>query len=298
MAKRSACLIFNPVAGTRDPKDDLYKIRTLLEDEFELEICLTQPDVSAMRLAEDAIARGANLIIASGGDGTLSAVAGTLLHTDIPLGIISRGTANAFATALEIPIELEAACLTILDGRIRVVDAARCNETTLVLLAGIGLEAETVEAADRETKELLGAMAYVMAGFRQLQDLPTFETTIETDAETLTLTACAVTVANAAPPTSILAQGPAGVIFDDGLLDVTIITPTNSPQVLAVSYHLLKSALQHTSSHHKDVVYRRTKRVKISTDSPQRVAIDGEVDGKTPVEIECLPKALRMIVPS
>jgi YegS/Rv2252/BmrU family lipid kinase len=297
MTKRSACLIFNPVAGTRDPKDDLFKIRILLEDEFNLEICLTQPDVSARMLAEGAIAQGAELLIASGGDGTLSAVAGTLLHTDIPLGIISRGTANAFAAALEIPVELEEACLTILDGRIRTVDAARCNDKMMVLLAGIGLEAETVENADREAKERLGAMAYIMSGLRQLQDLPTFEVKIETEEKTLNCSACAVTVANAAPPTSILAQGNAEVICDDGLLDVTIITPTNSPQVLATLYHLLKTALNHTSSQREDIIYLRTKRVIISTDSPRQVAIDGEIDGTTPLEIVSLPQSLRMIVP-
>jgi YegS/Rv2252/BmrU family lipid kinase len=297
MTKRSAYLIFNPVAGKGDPADDLFKIRTLLEAELDLEVCFTQPDVSARSLAESAIAQGVDLIIASGGDGTLSAVAGTLLHTDIPLGIISRGTANAFAAALEIPDTLEEACLTILDGQIRTVDAAQCNKKVMVLLAGIGLEVGTIESADREQKEMLGAMAYVMAGLRQLQDLPNFEATIETDEDTIQVTACAITVANAAPTTSILAQGTAGVIVDDGLLDLTIITPTNSPQVLAISYHLLKTALQNTSSQREDIIYRRTKRVKITTDSPRQVAIDGEIDGETPVEIECLPQALRMIVP-
>ena len=56
------------------------------------------------------------LIIASGGDGTVSAVTEALIGTDIKLGVISRGTANAFANAIGIPTAIEAACQNILAG--------------------------------------------------------------------------------------------------------------------------------------------------------------------------------------
>jgi diacylglycerol kinase family enzyme len=101
--KRSACLIFNPVAGQGDPDQDLLTIRTLLEPEIDLEICLTTPEVDAGELARKALERGAHMIIASGSDGTLSAAAEAVLGTKIPLGIISRGTANAFAGAMGLP---------------------------------------------------------------------------------------------------------------------------------------------------------------------------------------------------
>ena len=101
------------------------------------------------------------------------------------------------------------------------VDAARCNGLPMVLLAGIGFEAETVERASREAKKRFGVLAYVMAGIQEWRELEAFEAEIETEDKVITVTASAVTVANAAPPTSILAQGPAGVIFDDGLLDIT-----------------------------------------------------------------------------
>ena len=141
---RSACLIFNPVAGQSDPEQDLLTIQTLLEPEIDLDIRLTTPDVDAGQLAHEAVARGVHMIIASGGDGTLSAAAEALVGTNIPLGVISRGTANAFASALEIPDTIEAACQTILTGTMRVVDTARCNGKPMVLLAGVRFEAEMV----------------------------------------------------------------------------------------------------------------------------------------------------------
>jgi len=90
--------------------------------------------------------------------------------TTIPFGVISRGTANAFATALGVPTTIEAACQTILDGKTRVVDAAY-NGKPMVLLAGIGFEAETVERADR-AKNRFGMLAYVLAGIQALRNLP------------------------------------------------------------------------------------------------------------------------------
>ncbi|PLZ31933.1 lipid kinase, partial [Fischerella thermalis WC559] len=96
--KRSACLIFNPVAGQGDSEQELAQIRAILEPEIDLDIHFTTEEISADQLAHDAVQRGVDAIIASGGDGTLSAAAAAVVGSDIPFGIISRGTANAFAT--------------------------------------------------------------------------------------------------------------------------------------------------------------------------------------------------------
>jgi YegS/Rv2252/BmrU family lipid kinase len=294
---RSACLIFNPVAGQGDPEEDLAQIRAILEPEIELDIWLTTAEVDAGQLARAAVDRGVQTIIASGGDGTLSAAAEALVGTDIAFGIISRGTANAFATALEIPDAIEAACQTILQGNTRKVDAAYCNGKPMVLLAGIGFEAETVELADREAKNRFGMLAYVMAGVQQLQNLETFEAEIETEDKIVTVSAAAVTVANAAPPTSILAQGPAGVLVDDGLLDLTIVAPTNKAGAIAAAYHLFQSASAGTAVERDDIGYLRANRFKITTHPPQKVVLDGEMIGTTPIDVECVPEGLTIFVP-
>jgi len=294
---RSACLIFNPVAGQSDPEQDLLTIQTLLEPEIDLDIRLTTPDVDAGQLAHEAVARGVHMIIASGGDGTLSAAAEALVGTNIPLGVISRGTANAFASALEIPDTIEAACQTILTGTMRVVDTARCNGKPMVLLAGVGFEAEMVEKADREAKNRLGMLAYILAGVKQLREFETFEAKIETDEKVITVTAGAVTIANAAPPTSILAQGPAGIIYDDGLLDLTVVAPENRTGAIASAYHLFQSAFRGDAAERDDIGYLRARRIKVSADPPQKVVLDGEIIGTTPIDVECIPGGLTILVP-
>lgn len=298
MNRTKACLIFNPVAGQTDPEQDLAAIRALLEPEIDLDIRFTTEDVDGDTIAKEAIAQGASTIIASGGDGTLSAAAAALVGTSIPLGIISRGTANAFAGALALPDTIPAACEIILGGATRVVDAALCNGLPMVLLAGIGFEAETVERADRQAKKRFGLLAYVMAGLQELRELDSFTAEIETEDKVITVTASAVTVANAAPPTSILAQGPAGVIFDDGLLDITIVAPVSRAGAIAASYHLLQTALnENAAAERNDIGYLRTRRVIVRTDPPQKVALDGEIIGNTPIDVECVPGGLTIFVP-
>jgi YegS/Rv2252/BmrU family lipid kinase len=296
--KRSACLIFNPVAGQGDSEQDLVQIRSMLEPEFDLDIQLTTEDTCADELAHGAVQRRVDAIIASGGDGTLSAAAAAVVGTDIPFGIISRGTANAFAAALGIPDTIAGACQTILQGTTRIVDAAECNGTPMVLLAGIGFEAETVEKADRESKNRFGAIAYILAGLQQLRQLQPFEVEIETEDKVIKTSAAAVTVANAAPPTSVLAQGPAGIIVDDGLLDLTIVAPANKAAAIAAAFHLFQTASTGNAVERNDIGYLRAKKFKITTEPAQKVAVDGEILGKTPVEIKCLPASLKIFVPT
>jgi YegS/Rv2252/BmrU family lipid kinase len=294
---RSACLIFNPVCGQGNADQDLALIRSILEPAIDLNIVHTTPDTDVGELAKQALAEGAESVIASGGDGTVSAAAAALIGTNMPLGVISRGTANAFANALDLPVEIAAACEAILAGTTRVVDVANCNGLPMVLLTGIGFEAETVELADRDAKNRLGMAAYVLAGLEQLRNLEQFEVEIETEDKIVTVSAAAVTIANAAPPTSILAQGPAGVIFDDGLLDLTIVASMSKLGAIAASYDLLSSTLRGEAAQRPDIGFLRAKRFKVTADPPQKVVLDGEMIGHTPVEVECIPAGLTVFAP-
>lgn len=296
--RRSACLIFNPVAGQGDPEQDLARIQELLEPELDLDIRLTSPDVGADVLAKEAVDRGAEMIIASGGDGTLSTAAAALIGTGIPCGIISRGTANAFANAMDIPDTIDAACETILTGKTQVVDAAICNGMPMVLLMGIGFEAEVVEKADRNAKNRFGMLAYILAGLQQLREMNQFTAEIETEDKIVQVEAAAITIANAAPPTSILAQGPAGLAVDDGMLDITIVAPTTKAGAIAASVHLLQTALNNNAVERDDIGYLRARKIRVTTDPVQKVVVDGELFGETPIDIECIPGGLTLLVPA
>jgi len=296
-----AHLIFNPVSGGGNSEQDLEFIKQMLEPHLHLEIHLTSPNISSQELATQAISQSADLIIASGGDGTVSAVAGAVIGTDIPLGIIPRGTANAFSMALGITQQLNQmrrACEIILAGKTRIIDTARCkNGLPLILLAGIGYEAETIEKADREAKNKWGSLAYIMAGWQQLDEQNLFTAEIEIEGRLETFEAGAITIANAAPPTSVLAQGIGEVVVDDGLLDITIATVDNKIQAVTTILSMLGAALIKTSAELDNIVHLRSRKVKISANPLQKVVLDGEIIGNTPLEIECLPRSLKVFAP-
>jgi YegS/Rv2252/BmrU family lipid kinase len=293
----TAHLIFNPVAGQGNAEQELALIESLLSPEFALQIHQTTPEISAEDLAVAAISQSAELIIAAGGDGTLSAVAGKIANTGIPLGVIPRGTANAFANALGIPTEIANACQTILAGFTQAIDLATCNGYPMLLLVGIGLEANAIDAASREAKDRFGILAYLMAGLQQLQEMELFEVTIETESTVITCQASAITVANAAPATSILAQGADEVVYTDGLLDITIFAPASTMGALMASYHLLQSALQNRATVRDDIGYLRTHHARITTNPPQKVVVDGEIIEADSIEVSSIPLGLTIFVP-
>lgn len=305
---RVAHLIFNPVSGQGNAEQDLELIKQILAPCFHLKVHLTAPKISAEELAKQAVAESADLVIASGGDGTVSAVASVLFNKNIPLGIIPRGTANAFALALGIPTTLtpiRGACQVILDDNIVTVDAAMCNhEKPMILLAGIGYEAETVEKANRELKNQWGPFAYLIAGWQQLDKQELFNTQLMIDGLNYEFEALAVTIANAAPPTSILAQGIGQVVHTDGFLDVTIATAKNfqdspNPKLKAVAtmIRVLGATLIKSEPNLPDIYHFLAKKIRIVTQPPQKVVIDGEIEGTTPLEIECMPQSLKVFLP-
>jgi methylglyoxal synthase len=310
---RTAYLIFNPVSGRGNPDRDLLTIRQILEPQIQVRALFTTPDVDPAVQTQAAIAEiqahaaeknAPDLIIASGGDGTVSAVAGAIVGTGIPLGIVPRGTANAFCVALGLPTTLKGACETILAGNTRIVDAARCNDLPMILLAGMGFEAGMVDRADRELKNRLGTLAYLMAGVQQLAAQQPFEVEVEIENTISRFQCSAISVANAAPATSVLAQGFGQVLFDDGLLDVTLhLSQTGNQGILASLQSvtslttMFASALVKRPTDRNDIICLRTSRLKVTANPPEKIVVDGEIVGTTPAEFECLPKSLTIFSP-
>jgi diacylglycerol kinase (ATP) len=95
----------------------------------------------------------------------------------------------------------------------------------------------------------------------------------------------------------VLAQGFGQVLVDDGLLDVTISTANTRLQAIDTMLNLFGSALIKTATNRDDIICLRTQRLTVTTDPPQKVVVDGEIIGTTPVEIECIPQGLLVFAP-
>ena len=288
---RRGYLIFNPVAGQGDPVSELAEIRSYLEPQIMLQIWMTQPNLDPAQQARELIqeikafeqqGEGESLIIASGGDGTVGAVASALADNDIPLGI---------------PTGVKAACTNLLLGNTRLVDVAMCNDQPMILLSGLGFEAGMVNKASRELKNILGPMAYIFSGARQLVDQQPFKATLRIDGEEYHLGASAITVANAAPATSVMAQGFGQVIPDDGLLEVIVASPKDRISGFSVLSSLAWSAIVSNTANHDNIACFRTRQIEVELEETQKLVVDGEILDADKMTVSVKPGALQVVAP-
>ena len=223
-------LIANPVSGGGKWPLSKTEVIERLSAYFVINILETTEETTAAELTEQALKSGAKTIVACGGDGTLTEVATALVNTDITMGILPMGTANAlahvlfgFSTKL---IPLSIACDVIIAGKVTQIDSASCNDNTMLLLAGLGFENKMITDANRAEKDVGGQLAYVQAFLEAVScnEILSLQVQVD-DAAIKNIETTSLVVANAAPFTTILAQGGGEPNIKDGLLDITWIPP-------------------------------------------------------------------------
>lgn len=294
--KPRAALVWNPAAGAAS--EDLATVVAALEETYALTVLETSVDCDGDACADSALAVDPAVVIAAGGDGTVSMVASRLIGGEVPLAVIPRGTANSFARALGIPLDLAGAVRNACDGAPFTIDTARAADRTVLLFTSIGFHADAIGETSREAKNRWGMLAYIVTGLQRLTQVEPFAVELETESEIIRCKATNITVANLAPPHTLQAQGPAVVCGHDGRLDITLIAVEGLIAGLGAALHLYRSVLAQDAATRDDIGFLPVRRATIRTDPPQRVMIDGEDVGETPVTIECVPRSLRVLVPA
>lgn len=294
-----AWIIANPVSGGGKWNEYKSEIFQKLSQHYLLTVRESTVDCSVSQLAQEAVADSTDVIIACGGDGTVAEVASQIVDTEITLGIVPAGTTNALCHVLMgvkakiLPVET--ACNYIIDGKSRRIDTARCNDRLVLLLVGLGFEQKMIEAADRQAKDEYGQFAYLMGLWQAIQSSDVLSMTVSIDEnEPFTLHTSSLVVANAAPLTTILAQGKGNPDHFDGLLDVTWIdTEKNQDNPIAGLLELAISGVFDVSSDYS-IKHLHAKKIKISVDPESNYVIDGEVCSPDDLEISICPKSLRV----
>jgi YegS/Rv2252/BmrU family lipid kinase len=170
---KRAAVVANP---TKQGYDDKFKetVSAAMADHgwaapVWLETTLADPGTGQ---AKRAVADGADLVIACGGDGTVTACAEGVAGTGVALGIIPIGTGNLLARNLSLPLELRSAVDVALTGQVRRIDAGTANGRMFVVMAGIGLDARMLIDTSEPLKKRLGWLAYAISVLRHLGDKP------------------------------------------------------------------------------------------------------------------------------
>jgi len=253
---------------------------------------LTTPADSGEGAARAALAAGATVVIAAGGDGTVRACAQVLAGTAVPLAIVPAGSANLTARALGLPRGLTAALETGLSGADRRLDLVAVDGLVCVAMAGLGVDAAVVGATRDRHKRLAGWPAYAAAALRQLR-APLTEVSIRLDDRApLVRRARGVAVGN----TGLLPGGfpilPAARP-DDGLLDVGILAPASLADWVSVGYRAVAGSRRDDSRLER--FQARSVEIRAAAALPRQV--DGEMiaPGRE-LSARVLPGALRVRV--
>jgi len=253
----------------------------------------------SLALARCAVAAGASLVFAAGGDGTVRACAEALAGSGVPMAIVPLGTANLTARALGVPARPDRAIEAGFGGRDRAIDLGHLTRvegaggTWFAAMAGIGLDAAVVAAAGAQLKQRFGWAAYAAAGMRKLTT-PSHEFTVRLDDdEPLRRRARSVVVANAGLLPGGFTLLP-GASLDDGLLDVGILAPSGAWDWIRLAGRLL------ARDRRQDRALQRlqARRVQVSADGVLPRQVDGEIvpPGRA-LSVSVCPRALVVRLP-
>jgi diacylglycerol kinase (ATP) len=200
-----------------------------------------------------------DLLIAGGGDGTVSLAARHLAHRDIALGIVPSGTTNNFARTLGIPLTTAGAVGVLTGGKVADVDLGHVNGTYFANLVSVGLSGHVAATVRPGLKRLLGRPAYPLTALARLPRHRPFQAAVTAGGQTRTFTTHQLNVANG-------------------------------------SFHAVRHALAGARRSQAEPAFLATTEVWLHTDPPLPLDIDGEISGQTPARITLAPNALRVMV--
>lgn len=263
----------NPSAHSERAKESLATIRRLASG---ADLQFTSGPGDARRLAADAAKAGARIVVACGGDGTVSEVANGLAGTSTTLGVMPLGTMNVFAKELDLPSDLDAAWRIIEAGVTRKIDLPTANSMHFIQLAGVGLDAQVVKETSWASKKRLGPLSYILSAAQIASRRPPL-LRVETDDQFRE--GSFVLVGNGRY------YGAKLVLFpdarpDDGRLDVLIFKNLGYLDIARYFGGVLIG--HHTDM--ADVEYFQTSELNVTCDSPVPVELDGELFCDVPVE--------------
>lgn len=291
-------LIANPVAGGGKWKEYKSEILSHLNAQFRVTIYETTPEQDANWQAQQAINAGNQILIACGGDGTVTEVATVVCEHQKILGIIPLGTANALSQIVygmrSKLAPITRACEVICEQKYTPVDTATCNGKLMLLVAAIGFESQMIEHADRDEKDNGGQMAYLEGLWKAMNTNAPLSLKVKLDDNTMTLSTPSFVIANAAPLSTALAQGGDMPDMTDGELDITWLTPTEEDMPLFTIAELVFSSEESKQSS-EIIHHRRSKQVNITLPEAQTYVIDGETYTASEITISCQPKNLKML---
>src|SRR3954453_13393568 len=269
--------IVNPLSGAgADPGVAAQRV-ALLTERFVAEglrgaVHLTERPRHAIDLARAAIASGASVVIAWGGDGTINEVASVVAGSGRALGGIPAGSGNGFAPELGLPCDLHAAVDVILRGRDTLIDVGELDGRAFFNIAGIGVDAVIAERFNNRAMGRRGMGPYVAIGLREAFRYRAARYRIVLDGQEVHSSALLIAFANGREYGNGIRLAP-HARMDDGKLEALVVEDRHPISRLWCGRHLVLGTADRASR----VFARSIREAAIETDGEILYHVDGEI---------------------
>ena len=287
--------IINPRSGKEQIRSRLLEILdSFVKAGYGPSVYITQGPKDAEYQA--ARAKTKELVVCSGGDGTLDEVVTGMMHREkkVPLGYIAAGSTNDFATSLGIPKNMVKAAETAVAGRVFPCDIGAFNGDFFVYVAAFGLFTEVSYKTSQEWKNVLGHAAYILEGAKCLHDIPSFLMQVEYDNVRLQDEFIYGMISNSTSVGGFKGMAGKDVLLDDGVFEVTLIKKPKNPIELNEIIASLINLVDDT-----DMIYSfKTSEVRFTAKNTIPWTLDGEFGGDhEEVVVKNLCRAVEIMVP-
>lgn len=260
-----------------------------------VEIVSTHFDLSRggiERGLERASGEGVTTVLAMGGDGTVGSVANCLMGGCWTLGVLPAGTSNDFARSIGVPLDASGALQTIAAGHSALIDVGVANGHTFVHAASVGLNTEFARESGH-LRKILGRASYPLAAINVYRNRRPFRARIEVDGEEQVYEALQVIVLNSPVFGGPLEFEAASLSLQDGSASTVIVERLTRRQLARA----LPLALQRKILRLPGVEVFSVSKLRLITEPPLQMTVDGETAGWTPMTVEVRHRALRVLAP-
>lgn len=294
--KKKLLFIYNPHAGKSKIKNWLSSIVELfVRSNYEVVIYSTTGRKDAKKIVMDCLSREEyDLVVCSGGDGTLNEVISGIMHSEQKpcIGYIPSGTTNDFAYNLKLPKNLPKAAKAVLSGEAFPCDVGIMNGEYFTYTAAFGLFTDASYETPQTTKNMLGKLAYILEGVKRLPNWKSYHMEITCGDNVINDNFIYGMVTNSISVGGIKGLTGKDVQLDDGQFEgIFIKMPQNVLDFQAIINDLLKGNL------HSDHIFSfPVKEILLVSEESVPWSLDGEFGGEfQTVNIANLQQAIKII---
>ncbi|MDW2453919.1 lipid kinase YegS [Vibrio sp. 1249-1] len=292
MKKTIRAILNGKKAGNPELRDAIMKMR---DKGIDVQVRVTWESQDMPRLVKEAVDEGIERIVVAGGDGTVNEAASAVIQIDEEkrpeLAIIPLGTANDFATAIQVPNSIKASLSLAVEGQSALVDCVKANDRCFINVATAGFGAEVTAETPVELKNFLGGGAYTLTGVVKALGFKPYDGTITIEGgayqgEMLLGAFCNGRLAGGGQELAPKAM------INDGLMDLTLVRPFLPHELPKVI-----DEINNPSEKGEFVKYTRASWLEIDFPNPLPLNLDGEPYRSRTIRFDVQPKSIRLVVP-